>query len=800
MLGHALRWGAPLAAALLAACGAPADAGLAKGGGHDGGAGSVACIVADGAGGARVASHCPAADTYAVGGTVSGATGTLVLDNLGIDTLPVTHDGPFTFSVRLADGAPYAVTITNHPSVHGRVCTVTDGAGVIAHADVNDVAVVCADPPADPPDPEVACADDAAPGAGAVQTPDPPEETADDPPPAAEPEAEATEPPAEAPAEAPATLPEAAPSAAPAELPVVIPAPAGPRWNAYVRADTGAPCDGTEPGPWGTCRHAGEMRDVALPGRVACDGLTGVDDLDAFAWTCEVRDGAAHMVTRALREGVRLSDLVDFAATAWRAEALHVLDGDTEVLATAPGPWWTNPVGVVSDGDLDAPGGIYLVPADRTAQVRLLADGVALVVAPGATLRGPGGEGPVVVARDRAFLWIEGRIDAAGSGEGVRADQVRFSVLDGVKVQGARHAGIHLLDARACRVTDAAAVQNDTYGLLLETGDGNLVRGLLAAGNALSGLHVIAGADNRMADVTAAANGNWGVVLRATSGNVLTGVTAANQVAYGVWLDQSPGNTLMNVAAVNNGTAGVYLFASGGALLANVAATDNGFGGLVLSDSSRNDLTGRVVVGGNPWGCLESGGTAPGLETVTCAGTDGSDPVVTAGVSVADAFVGRVTGGDAVNPDDADGAAPMTRVTEWISFAGAYRHWGREATAFPETAAWGRCSAGDCRIWDWALAPGDTLLRGALAAPDGTTALAHAWSDGAVNVFLPNAVEVVGDGAGDEDLLCEAGETCRSTPNLASDPGAGAFVPLGGTDAAAAVPNVTLLGPAPAGG
>lgn len=803
MHGNAVRWERPVVfglwvglwaglAALLAACGAPAGAGLEKGGGHDGG---TACIVADGEGGARVASHCPATHAFFVGGTVSGADGPLVLENLGIDTLPVTEDGSFTFTVALADGAPYAVTVTSPSSRFGRVCAVTRGTGVIDGADVTGVAVVCTEAPADD---EV------------VDPPAPPEEVVDDPPAAddevvetpeeATPGPVAEEPAEEQPAEEEAVDEEAvdegpAPEPAveaPGADPVVSSTPDGPRWNAYVRADTGAPCDGTEPGPWGTCRHAGEMRDVAVLGRAACEGLTAVDDLGAFDWRCEVRDGAAHMVTRALRAGVRLSDLVDFAAVAWRDNALHVFAAGAEIQSTEPGPWWTNPVASLGDGDLDVPGGIYLVAADATARARLLADGVALVVAPGATLRGPGDEAPVVAARDLAFLWIEGRIDAAGSGEGVRADLVRLSVLDGVKVQGAAHAGIHLLNVRACRVTDAVVVQNDTYGLLLE-GEGNLVRGLLAAGNALSGLHVIGGSDNRMAGVTAAGNGNWGVVLRASTGNVLAEVTTANHVAYGVWLDRAPGTTLMDVAALDNGTAGLYLFESPGALLANVAATDNGFGGLILHDSSYNHLTGRVLVGGNPWNCMESGGTAPGVESVTCAGTDGSDPQVTTGVSLAAAFAGKLAGDEPMNPDDVDGAAPYDAIADWTSF-GPFRHWGREAETFPGVAAWGRCTDGTCRVWDWALKPDDTLARGALAAPDGTAALTHAWDDGTVSVFLPNAVEVIGDGAGDEDLLCEAGETCRHTPDLASDPGPDAVLPL--DVPGDAVPGVTLLGAA----
>ncbi|MEC4685650.1 MAG: Ig-like domain-containing protein [Nitrospirota bacterium] len=81
------------------------------------------------------------ADTYAVGGTVSGLTGTLTLQNNGGDDLVVTGDGAFTFATAIADGASYNVTVLTHPD--GQTCSVTKGTGSISGADVTDVTVAC---------------------------------------------------------------------------------------------------------------------------------------------------------------------------------------------------------------------------------------------------------------------------------------------------------------------------------------------------------------------------------------------------------------------------------------------------------------------------------------------------------------------------------------------------------------------------------------------------------------------------------------------------------------------------------
>lgn len=82
--------------------------------------------------------------TYTVGGTVSGLTGTgLVLQNNGGDDLGVAADGPFTFATALDDLSAYAVTVLTQPTSPNQTCTVSNGSGVLAGANVTNVAVDC---------------------------------------------------------------------------------------------------------------------------------------------------------------------------------------------------------------------------------------------------------------------------------------------------------------------------------------------------------------------------------------------------------------------------------------------------------------------------------------------------------------------------------------------------------------------------------------------------------------------------------------------------------------------------------
>ncbi len=84
------------------------------------------------------------AQTFALGGTVNGLAGSgLVLQNNGVDNLPIPANGSFVFSAKHLIGAPYAVTVSSQPTNPAQTCTVVNGNGTLASVDVTDVAVTC---------------------------------------------------------------------------------------------------------------------------------------------------------------------------------------------------------------------------------------------------------------------------------------------------------------------------------------------------------------------------------------------------------------------------------------------------------------------------------------------------------------------------------------------------------------------------------------------------------------------------------------------------------------------------------
>jgi uncharacterized delta-60 repeat protein len=95
----------------------------------------LAIIMVDCAGGGK--------GKFTVGGTVSGLSGTIILQNNGGDDLTISADGTFTFTTALDNGSSYSVTVLSQPT--GQCGYVTNESGTISGANVTNVEVSCFD-------------------------------------------------------------------------------------------------------------------------------------------------------------------------------------------------------------------------------------------------------------------------------------------------------------------------------------------------------------------------------------------------------------------------------------------------------------------------------------------------------------------------------------------------------------------------------------------------------------------------------------------------------------------------------
>src|SRR6185437_7354080 len=79
--------------------------------------------------------------SYTVGGTLSGSSGSVVLNDNGGDPLTLTANGAFTFATPVPTGSSYNVTIASASA--GQTCAVSNGSGTVGSGNVTSVAVTC---------------------------------------------------------------------------------------------------------------------------------------------------------------------------------------------------------------------------------------------------------------------------------------------------------------------------------------------------------------------------------------------------------------------------------------------------------------------------------------------------------------------------------------------------------------------------------------------------------------------------------------------------------------------------------
>jgi parallel beta-helix repeat protein len=394
----------------------------------------------------------------------------------------------------------------------------------------------------------------------------------------------------------------------------------GADWNDYVKDDgavifsaTDAACD---PSVDTSCLHSGEMRSVEVTGRSDCTGLTASDALGAFEWECDAGTNPVRMVSTGLKDGMHLSDLIDFDGADWKENAVTVHADGALYLSSPPAAWWSNPVLVNndgSDGSDMAEGEIHIVTTNAAATYTIGADRVALVIKPGVTLTGSAAVNEdIVSALNRNFLWLEGKVDATGDLYGYYLGKTSFAVLEHVQAD------------------------NGEYGVSLSSAPNNTLTNVTASGNSI-GVILSGSSDNTLTNVTASGNSSGGVSLYSSSDNTLANVTATGNPYGGIRLGSSSNNnTLTNVTASGN-SAGVSLDSSSDNTLANVTASGNSYAGVSLSYSSNNYFTGLLKVGENSsTQCYVWGGTNPGLVDGTCLNQGASDSEYSSDTSTLD--------------------------------------------------------------------------------------------------------------------------------------------------------------------
>ncbi len=394
------------------------------------------------------------------------------------------------------------------------------------------------------------------------------------------------------------------------------------------------------------------------------------------------------------------------------------------------------------------------------------------------------------------FIWTEGTINPTGANTGYNLNSGAFAVVKNLKIQNTNSVcltgggiGFYVTGTtnsyfEDIRIANTHNTSFNNHGIHLLSSNQNFFSNLAIYNISNNGLILNASSNNRFANMVISNSAGAAIATSSAAiNNSFINLTIANSNNDGMQLLTGINNYFFsNAAFINNGDNGMDI-SSNANTFQNIASAANQFNQIILANSSNNYFTGNL----RSSTCSVTGGTNPGLANACSLGTgisdfnfSGATTAITISTNVT--FLDKVLTDDTKNPSDASGLQTFASISDWLNFDKFFRGWAVEGT-FPTSSSRGFANSGNLRIYDWTLKSADTVLRNVNPCPDeislfnsaDTNAITHSFSTGSVTM-LRNAIEIIGDGIGDDDGFCESNESCIYTPNIGAYQGHGNLV------------------------
>lgn len=557
--------------------------------------------------------------------------------------------------------------------------------------------------------------------------------------------------------------------------------PLNSAWNDYVKHNNGGTnrydqpdesCD-TSANLYSSCIHGGEVRKMALP-ITSCTGVTATDDLGVFNWICDSSSGNAVIYLGGLKEGKGLADLLTTTPSpAWKSNRLQAFQNATLVGQSLNFVWWSNPVWALPDNSSGADlslddtyytssgkGPIFVYDSDRTSNGYFLAAPKTAVVGLNhAVLRyagsatkncanntfNPGSDEYCLLHSSAHFLWIEAQLRGdppsgqtaslalalGGFHSRIRNTQISNFSYRGVLAQEAKNffleyvslanmPNVSLYEAY-CSYFIFHQIKEEFSEFGIYVPEKSIAVGILALNNSNGG-PVINGDESVLSHVTTLAHPGSGIFSGSSS------------------------NLIFQLASFSNSNDFQFYFSNNNRIVYSAM------------NSMNDGSTGNIY----------------------------SDHVRIGSLDVSGTYLGMVNVDDSINTSDTNGLASYGLGLDWWGFESFFRAWFPSLEVFP--GGGGPCLSGNCQIWDWRLQATDDVL---LNRSESGTAANTPFVDGgpcppgvdgnvsttdiAGRTFLLNAVEIFGDGWGNENGLCESNESCIYSPNIGIYQGEGDY-------------------------
>jgi hypothetical protein len=584
------------------------------------------------------------------------------------------------------------------------------------------------------------------------------------------------------------------------------------------------------------CVHGAEHLKIKT-GLSDCENLTLSDFLNAFEWQCVVYSGNSYFVTSSLKLNMGLVDLLTAAGwknnkVVLRENGLVIAESPLETWwqnSIIPLPDNSASPGFPLSNAGSIPT-IFFFDSDRTVRTYNVGSNVTIVGLNGAKLIPHTNVTTdntcqeyfsmmfpnfscVLNFRGSAGSWFEGNIEytnAVNPKHAVSLVATKFSRVLNTNLVGSinstngvtGYSGIYLYETNqsVIRNIQIASIYRGIY--LSAFSEYNFFQKLFFKSLGV-GFELSSFCNNNIFNEVVSLNTNVTLDIGTSSDANILGVSQHHGTRSTISTNSSITN-LVSMLATNSGLNNI----NNSLGLSGDKITVSNFFGLHSRDVLRsptfsiNKFSGILGMGNNSvkecWGDVP--GSGAGLIDGTCAdsftdganayGTSSSNAVLRIGKTAANYFLGRVSTDDSVNSADANGTSSQATIApaQWNQFENPYRSWGIDSVSTFNLAATGRCTAGTCRIYDFKPLATDTQIIN--RSGDGVNpndpfiekiSCPSAVDGNRVTVslnpipqtYLTNAFEIMLDGSGDDDGLCESNERCIYMPNIGAYQGHG---------------------------
>lgn len=580
------------------------------------------------------------------------------------------------------------------------------------------------------------------------------------------------------------------------------------------------------------CFNAAFLRTAQLAGPTSCAGYSAEDTENALVWRCEPSGSTLRFYSTELNQNKRVYELIDDSGSfVWKLNSLVIKKNTVIVGQSANTNWWSStPILNLPDNSTNsAPevlnaATVYALKTNRNTEggYYLGGHGITIAIKPGVNLKygalvgtphncnsangtitAPSAK--CILTTDKGFHIIEGDFDGQNAylptygffayGQSARLIQLRY-----FNIARADLANIKLSDTSEALVFRSRSAFAQAGG---GTGEG-----LIFTGATIPSV----GSEHRVIESLFYSNSGTGITLSTNNAQdtVISRVIATNNQESQIMSYTRLHVHLSTIA--NTGGNGIQLVTGSPT---NSSVTQTFFMNTPISVSAgivvptyMNFIFGQLAAASTPTFLSLTGGGSPGTPIgfgnivmpsggTTCVSSNfGSFTAACELPSfinrvlnslVVNAPVGKVTTDDSANTSDSSGQGASPSTVEPFRFISPFRTWGKNPSGgWPSVDSQGAC-VGACRIFDWAIKAGDINL---LNRSDDFTNVNGGWTDNTTcpaavhgdktivylsKKYLSNAAEILFDGIGNDDGLCESNEACLYQPNVGAYMGHGPF-------------------------